>query len=391
MKKHLLLTLALVLCMLTTFAFAPTTASATTANADIEQLLNDFVTACPYRVSGTTYMVDVANWLADKFTAYGVDSVEFQQLAAVEYDQNVIATIDVPNATKMIVIGAHYDTASTDCVGANDNAAGVVTLLQIAQNLAQNKALLNFDVVLVAFAGEEKGLLGSYQFANQLTAQQQSDVALMVNIDSIASGDNLYVACENKTTPLLQTLLGLSQGCTAKLRAKPFNKGVFAQLDVWGYGYWEMPQNTDHTSFRQVGIPTASFFSGNYKSSFYGYVQSANYNNWTLNTDQDTLQNLQANAPDYSNKIQTVVQTVCKLVTDTDAAAVVNDARAHLVSTTLTNRSYAVILALGLIALAVVGSIIYNNKLKKKALLGVAEAVTPQVFTTPDAEDVFKF
>ena len=389
MKKLVLFTL--LLCLMVTVFVYPTASASGAQTSQTEQLLIEFVTSCPIRAASMVEKVDVSKWIADKFLQLGVDGVAYYEIDDVLYGRNVVATIDAPNTNKMVVIGAHYDTAKATCVGANDNASGVVALFQIANYLAQNKDQLNFDVCLVAFDAEELGLLGSYDYVQDLTEQQKLDVALMINIDSIAAGDNLYVYCENKNTPLLQQFLASSQTCQEKLYAKPFTKGVFSMIDMWGYGYWEMAQNSDHTPFRLEGIPTACFFSGNYKSKYYGYVQSSNEDSWTLNASDDTLENLVKYAPQYAQKIDAVTYVVCDVVTNDAAVDTVLGARDHLVSSSLMKTTYPTLIAGIILLVATVFVFIHHKKLKKQAILGVAEVKKEQVFTSPDVDDIFKF
>lgn len=388
MKKSLL-ALVITICLVTAVMAAPTTASANVQTGKVLDLLQDFVTNCPSRVSGTSDMQAVAAYVEDKFIQFGVDNVELQAIGGLQGDYNVIATINAPSATQTVVIGAHYDT--TNIEGANDNACGVVALFMLADHLSQHKNQLGFNVQLVAFSGEEKGLLGSKHFVNSLTQSQRDSIALMINFDVIASGDNLYVLCENKQTPLLTTLVDLGINTPSKIYAKPFGKGVYALLDQWGYGYWEVAQNTDHTPFRLAGIPTAVYFSGSYKGHFYGYVESNDTSKWTMNSANDTLQNLLDNAPNFQDKVNNVVQSVATLLTNSSYNNVVSTARDHLTSNVLTNRLYAKLVAVAIVVLAIVGVILYGKKLKKQSLLGVAQVKESKVFTTPDVNDIFKF
>lgn len=389
MKKTFFALLLLLVIAITT-AFAPATASASSSilTNEYHQMLDEFLDSCPNRVSGTSDMLDVANYLRDKFNQLGVDLVELQSVG-LQYDKNVIASIDVGYDKQTIVIGAHYDTVETE--GANDNACGVITLLQIAKRLVEQKHKLNFNVKLVAFAGEELGLVGSAYYVSQLTQTQRDNVSLMINVDAIAAGDNLYVYCENKATPLLDELLTHGQNQPVPLLAKPFGKGVYSFVDQWGYGYWEMAQNSDHTSFRLQGIPTALFFSGNYKGGFYGYVESNNPNNWTMNGVNDTLQNLKQNSPNFADKMETVVQTVCNLLTDASSVSAVENAREHLASQFIFNHTYPYIVAIALVLVAIICAAIYYKKLNDQAFAGAKVGKNTEGFTSHDVNDIFKF
>lgn len=79
----------------------------------------------------------------------------------------------------VVVIGAHYDHLgkggryslsphSEDFhLGADDNASGAATLLEVAKDLASRRSELHRDVVIVAFSGEESGVLGSAHFVQE--------------------------------------------------------------------------------------------------------------------------------------------------------------------------------------------------------------------------------
>lgn len=69
-----------------------------------------------------------------------------------------------------LLIGAHYDTVSGS-PGADDNASGLVVLLEVASRL-RGRCLLR-PVWLVAFCLEEQDRLGSQAFASRLKAERR--------------------------------------------------------------------------------------------------------------------------------------------------------------------------------------------------------------------------
>jgi hypothetical protein len=86
-------------------------------------------------------------------------------------------------AAGVIVIGAHHDTQAGN-VGADDNASGVVCLVELARLLAgrTRRRALRF----VSFGVEEQLSVGSAAYA--LAHRDEMDrVSLMVNFDSVAS------------------------------------------------------------------------------------------------------------------------------------------------------------------------------------------------------------
>ncbi|MBE9177285.1 M28 family peptidase [Oculatella sp. LEGE 06141] len=84
-----------------------------------------------------------------------------------------------------ILIGAHYD-AVPGTNGADDNATGVVALLELARLFAATPA--RFPVRLVAFDLEEFGLLGSQHYARELR-QQQQPLRLMLSLEMLGYCD----------------------------------------------------------------------------------------------------------------------------------------------------------------------------------------------------------
>jgi len=106
--------------------------------------------------------------------------------------RNVWGLVKGRSAKKMLVITAHYDHlgrmgAETIFPGANDNASGVSMLLNLAAHFAKVKP--RYDVLFIAFAGEEAGLVGSEWCAVD-RAFDLSKVRLLLNLDLMGTGDD---------------------------------------------------------------------------------------------------------------------------------------------------------------------------------------------------------
>ncbi len=89
---------------------------------------------------------------------------------------------------RIVVICAHYDTAVPGTPGADDNAAGVATMLEVARIL--NTTPLNHTVYFIAFGGEETGLDGSRRWLAD-NPDLHDRIVAAINLDCIASGDRL--------------------------------------------------------------------------------------------------------------------------------------------------------------------------------------------------------
>jgi hypothetical protein len=111
----------------------------------------------------------VASYIYDKFKESS-DSVYFQEykVNGRKY-KNVICSIN-PEKTERIIIGAHYDVCGNQD-GADDNASGVVGLLQLVKLIEKKKLNYRFD--FVAYTLEEppyfrSEYMGSYIHAKSL-------------------------------------------------------------------------------------------------------------------------------------------------------------------------------------------------------------------------------
>ena len=95
-------------------------------------------------------------------------------------------------SSKWVVVGAHYDhlgRMGSEALfpGANDNASGVAMMLSLAEWFSKNKP--KYNMLFVAFAGEEAGLVGSEWFAVDRPLDL-SKIKLMLNLDILGTGDD---------------------------------------------------------------------------------------------------------------------------------------------------------------------------------------------------------
>lgn len=300
---------------------------------------------------------------------------------------NIEGKLDVNGTDKCIVIGAHYDAVGE---GAIDNAAGVAVLIDAAKTLADKKEQLPFDVYFVAFDCEESysadegdELVGSRDYVDYIGGAKGvglDNVLVMFNVDTIAVG-NLYLHCENKRTDLADLFLS----CCDALSEKPYSVGVYGDMDMFGYGYYESIQGSDHTSFRLAGIPTALLFAGDY--GLMGYESDS-----VINTSDDTYKHLVQANPDYASRISEVSRAITSVVLDERFESVAQNARGQLVNN---NAAFGIwwprLAVLGVLIVLAVFTWLYHRKLQKQAILGTSEVKNDKVFDKPAAEDIFSF
>lgn len=119
--------------------------------------------------------------------------------------RNVAALLpgnDINLKNEYIVVGAHFDhlgmggpgsgSRATDTIavhnGADDNASGVATIIQLAEKLAAEKSNKR-SIIFAAFSAEEMGLVGSNFFVNKPPVKTENIVA-MFNFDMVGRLDN---------------------------------------------------------------------------------------------------------------------------------------------------------------------------------------------------------
>jgi hypothetical protein len=170
--------------------------------------------------------------------------------------KNVIGYLN-NKAKRTLVIGAHYDHLGHGATGsrspndhsihngADDNASGVASLLWLAGQL-KNQKKLPFNVLFIAFSGEEFGLYGSKAFMQSPTVDKASIFA-MINMDMVGRlNAEKTIAIGGAGTALeWKDLLN---------RIKP--SGFTFNYSDGGIG------PSDHTPFYLNDIPVLHFFTG---------------------------------------------------------------------------------------------------------------------------------
>lgn len=204
----------------------------------------------------------LSSWFQDFTVSPDAPAVRGTSFAGVT-GRNVVGILpgrDPTLAGQYIVIGAHYDhlglggpgSLDPDSVGvphngADDNASGVVALLDAARRLALRPPARS--VLFLAFSGEEEGLLGSSAWVKAPAVPNDSVVA-MLNFDMVGRlRDDRLIVYGVETATEWRALLD-SLNATARF-----------QLSAQGDGYGP----SDHTSFTIAKRPVLHFFTGTHE------------------------------------------------------------------------------------------------------------------------------
>lgn len=192
------------------------------------------------------------------WTVTGEFSIERQQAVV----KNVIGVLEGtgPLADETVVIGAHYDhvgrggrdslsPGSTDIHnGADDNASGTASLLELARRLAAKPEKPARRVVFMAFTAEESGLIGSARYCQEPVFPLEKTIA-MLNMDMVGRlvDDKLTIFGTGTSPHWVGLLEKLGKADGFQLSLKPEGFGP-----------------SDQSSFYAKKIPVLHFFTGNH-------------------------------------------------------------------------------------------------------------------------------
>jgi aminopeptidase YwaD len=157
-------------------------------------------------------------------------------IAVVEASSQNVVAMRPGSTTQTIVLGAHYDSVA-EGPGANDNASGTATALELARVLRMRNTPYTIRVVL--FGAEEIGLVGSREYVTALSGAERERIVAMLNFDMVGVGDDPQVGGSDDLVDLLVDVAA-EQG------------DAVTPIGLNGA--------SDHASFIEAGIPAVFFY-----------------------------------------------------------------------------------------------------------------------------------
>ena len=171
----------------------------------------------------------------------------------------VLAGQDEARREEAIVIGAHYDhvglgghlSMTPNKVGqihngADDNASGTSAVMEMARVAAAERRRFPRSLVFVAFAGEERGLLGSAHYAANPALPIANTIA-MLNLDMVGRAKGQVDVSGLEASPSLEHDLREAGRAVTGLQIKREGPGE---------------GRSDDSSFIDRRIPAINFFTG---------------------------------------------------------------------------------------------------------------------------------
>jgi len=183
-------------------------------------------------------------------------------------DQNLAVLIpgtDPALKDELVVIGAHYDHLGRGNefslagknelgqihYGADDNASGSSSVIELARALHKNRKHLKRTVWLMWYGAEELGTLGSIDFLKHAPEDfKTSNVAAMLNLDMVGRAKDKKVM-----------IYGVGTGTGFEALVKAANDGLGLDLKPSADGFG----GSDQTAFVNAGVPVLFFFTGSHE------------------------------------------------------------------------------------------------------------------------------
>src|SRR4029453_8303962 len=190
--------------------------------------------------------------------------------------QNVLGLIPGSDSTlknDVMIVGAHYDhdgeAFGQIWYGADDNGSGTVALLELAEAFGRGAPRPAKSIALSAWAGEEKGLLGSRYYVshpifplNRTVSMFQMD---MIGRDEDHAANRSQQLPEERASENTNSLnvLGTVFSPDLKTIISRVNNQVGLALQFrYDFGAEDLMRRSDQWSFLQKGIPAIFFFAG---------------------------------------------------------------------------------------------------------------------------------
>lgn len=233
--------------------------------ATVERLCSEFA---PRDFRHPAKLDAAAAWIGGEFRAAGLE-VEFQdyEVDGTRYRNVIGRRVGTKASRGIFVLGAHYD-AVEGSPGADDNASGVATLLELVRTLPEIPTERTH--YFVAFSTEEPPFfgtngMGSHHFAEKLQ-RDGVEVSLMVSLDLVGYYSD-QAGSQRFPSPLFRLLypsrgdfvaiIGDTASGDAIDRVK---RGLMAAGELPVHSFRApassgLVERSDHLSFRRHGMP----------------------------------------------------------------------------------------------------------------------------------------
>lgn len=219
---------------------------------------------------------DITEYISKKgkpqsFETNAIASIKIEKQSEKVSAYNVLAYIEGTDDSlkdELITITAHYDHLGIDdsliYYGADDNASGTSAIIEIAKAFAlakqQGKGIKR-SVLVMAFTGEEKGLLGSKHYVANPVFPLENTVTEL-NIDMIGRIDEKHIEDSNYVYIIGSDMLSSELHRVSEEVQKEYSivsfDYTYNSIDDPNKFYYR----SDHYNFAKNNIPSVFYFNG---------------------------------------------------------------------------------------------------------------------------------
>ena len=167
---------------------------------------------------------------------------------------NVFAETPGGDPDNVVMVGAHLDSVNAG-PGIQDNGSGSAAILEVAESMAKVKPV---NKVRFAWWGaEESGLVGSTYYVNNLSPEEQAQIALYLNFDMIGSPNHVFFVYDGDDSDGV----GAGPGPAGSDQIEMLFESYYAGVGESWKGT-DFSGRSDYGPFIAVGIPSGGLFTG---------------------------------------------------------------------------------------------------------------------------------
>jgi aminopeptidase Y len=167
---------------------------------------------------------------------------------------NVLAESSKNKKGHVVMAGAHLDSVNAG-PGIQDNGSGSAAILEVAEQMARTKT--HNKVRFAWWGAEESGLVGSTHYVNNLTEEDQDEIAQYLNFDMIGSPNHVFFIYDGDDSDEVGAGPGPEGSAEIERTFEEYYTMVgepFKGTDFSG--------RSDYGPFIAVGIPAGGLFTG---------------------------------------------------------------------------------------------------------------------------------
>ena len=167
---------------------------------------------------------------------------------------NVLAESTSGDPDNAVMVGAHLDSVAAG-PGIQDNGSGSSAILEVAEQMAKVKP--RSKVRFAWWGAKESGLVGSTFYVDNLSQEEQDDIALYLNFDMIGSPNHVFFIYDGDDSDGV----GVGPGPEGSAQIEELFEMYYESIGEPFKGT-DFSGRSDYGPFIAVGIPSGGLFTG---------------------------------------------------------------------------------------------------------------------------------